>query len=81
MLATWLGRPPVIRLNTSLFLKHAHSYAGLPSPPVLHSLETPEDMNQARDWIARFRSETIPKALVELSFSRSSGPGGQVRAI
>lgn len=36
-----------------------------------------EDHNDARTWLARFNANTIPKDLCELTFSRSSGPGGQ----
>ncbi|KAI0044285.1 hypothetical protein FA95DRAFT_1497345 [Auriscalpium vulgare] len=49
----------------------------LPLPPALTRLENSEDTKTARDWLARFRAASIPKDLVELSFSRSSGPGGQ----
>jgi hypothetical protein len=31
----------------------------------------------ARDWLAGFGPESIPKQICDLSFSRSSGPGGQ----
>ena len=36
-----------------------------------------EDHRDARIWLARFNAKTIPKDLCELTFSRSSGPGGQ----
>jgi len=51
----------------------------LPIPPALFSLETKADGAGAREWLSAFRSATVPRNLVELSFSRSSGPGGQVR--
>jgi len=35
------------------------------------------DMRAARDWLASFDLETIPRKLCDISFSRSSGPGGQ----
>lgn len=51
----------------------------LPPPPKLPALTTSEDNAQARSWLSQFRTHTaIPKELVELSFARSSGPGGQV---
>jgi peptidyl-tRNA hydrolase ICT1 len=59
---------------------HGGSLSGLPAPPALKALESPEDMAQARAWLQRFRAAAsggVPKTLVELSFSRSSGPGGQ----
>lgn len=36
-----------------------------------------EDIQVARKWFKDFHAETIPKSVGELSFSRSSGPGGQ----
>ena len=33
-----------------------------------------------RSWLSHFKSIPIPRDAVELKFSRSSGPGGQVRA-
>ncbi|KAJ7116607.1 RF-1 domain-containing protein [Mycena epipterygia] len=41
------------------------------------ALETAEETASARAWIARFRAMAIPKASVQFSFARSSGPGGQ----
>ncbi|KIK58102.1 hypothetical protein GYMLUDRAFT_171801 [Collybiopsis luxurians FD-317 M1] len=49
----------------------------LPIPPNIAALEGPADWADARKWISQFEAESIPKTLVELSFSRSSGPGGQ----
>ncbi|GAA6011887.1 hypothetical protein JCM10207_003419 [Rhodosporidiobolus poonsookiae] len=52
----------------------------IPRPPPLAKLETRKDMQEARQWIAAFEKvspEEWPKHLVETSFSRSSGPGGQ----
>jgi peptidyl-tRNA hydrolase ICT1 len=41
-------------------------------------LETPEDTEKARSWMAKFKDVSIPRNSVELQFARSSGPGGQV---
>ncbi|THU76236.1 hypothetical protein K435DRAFT_614892, partial [Dendrothele bispora CBS 962.96] len=49
----------------------------LPVPPNIVSLETTEKHAQARSWATKFQTRNIPKKLVELTFSRSSGPGGQ----
>lgn len=38
---------------------------------------SPEELQEARKWLAQLHAETIPKSIGELSFSRSSGPGGQ----
>ncbi|MCJ1345663.1 hypothetical protein MMC31_003871 [Peltigera leucophlebia] len=36
-----------------------------------------EDHIDARNWLNRFNIDTIPRSLGHVSFSRSSGPGGQ----
>ena len=54
------------------------SNTGIPRPPDLKTLESPEDNVRARSWLEDFKSRAIPKEFVELSYSRSSGPGGQV---
>ncbi|KAF2175589.1 hypothetical protein K469DRAFT_683850 [Zopfia rhizophila CBS 207.26] len=36
-----------------------------------------DDVRAARNWLEKLDAETIPKNLYELTFSRSSGPGGQ----
>jgi peptidyl-tRNA hydrolase ICT1 len=36
-----------------------------------------EDLQKARIWLDSLHAETIPKSICEMSFSRSSGPGGQ----
>jgi len=46
-------------------------------PPNIAKLHTPEDNALARDWIATFKSSAVLKSDVELTYSRSSGPGGQ----
>lgn len=49
----------------------------LPLPPSLDRLESAQDTAHARHWLMRFKSHKIPKDSVEITFSRSSGPGGQ----
>ncbi|EJD51970.1 hypothetical protein AURDEDRAFT_82908 [Auricularia subglabra TFB-10046 SS5] len=49
----------------------------LPIPPSARSLSTPDETRAARAWINEFRRASIPRTAVELSFARSSGPGGQ----
>jgi len=49
----------------------------LPIPPALSSLETKADTASAREWLHAFRNAAVPRNLVDLSFARSSGPGGQ----
>ncbi|KAB8203559.1 RF-1 domain-containing protein [Aspergillus parasiticus] len=36
-----------------------------------------EDLAAARKWLTGLTSKTIPRQICEISFSRSSGPGGQ----
>jgi peptidyl-tRNA hydrolase ICT1 len=36
-----------------------------------------EELKAARQWLSKLDPETIPRDLCEVSFSRSSGPGGQ----
>ena len=50
----------------------------VPAPPSLSNLATSKDFAAARDWFNRFRGCPIPRAAVDIAFSRSSGPGGQV---
>ncbi|KAF2814619.1 peptidyl-tRNA hydrolase domain-containing protein [Mytilinidion resinicola] len=38
---------------------------------------TADDIQAARRWLEKLDPDTIPKAICDLSFSRSSGPGGQ----
>ncbi|KZP22637.1 hypothetical protein FIBSPDRAFT_824507 [Athelia psychrophila] len=45
--------------------------------PRLSALTTSSETDEARGWIARFKSQSIQRGAVEMSFSRSSGPGGQ----
>lgn len=35
------------------------------------------DLQAARQWLAKLSPDTIPRNLAEVTFSRSSGPGGQ----
>ncbi|KAG7089964.1 hypothetical protein E1B28_011589 [Marasmius oreades] len=66
-----LPRPP-----PSSIQRYSH-YKPLPTPPNLSIIETPEDSQKARSWISQFKQSPIPRKSVELSFSASSGPGGQ----
>ncbi|KAI0032539.1 hypothetical protein K488DRAFT_49693 [Vararia minispora EC-137] len=59
-------------------LRRLHTNSGdLPIPPYLPILETPQDWRAARDWLELFQRSKILKRHVEITFSRSSGPGGQ----
>ncbi|KDR78700.1 hypothetical protein GALMADRAFT_64226 [Galerina marginata CBS 339.88] len=60
-------------------LRSSHHFGSFPKPPLLSELVTEKENAEASGWLSRFSSmeKKIPKELVELSFSRSSGPGGQ----
>ncbi|KAJ7056584.1 RF-1 domain-containing protein [Mycena amicta] len=69
----------LLRLRLVLFnigTRQAHT-GTIPIPPQLPSLVSVQENASARAWIAQFRAAQIPKTAVSLSFSRSSGPGGQ----
>ncbi len=36
-----------------------------------------DDLEEGREWLARFTLDTIPKNICDVKCSRSSGPGGQ----
>lgn len=53
-----------------------------PTPPPITALQIAEEMRDARAWVDAFkRSGALTRETrgIELAFSRSSGPGGQVR--
>ncbi|KAE8148180.1 hypothetical protein BDV25DRAFT_21236 [Aspergillus avenaceus] len=39
--------------------------------------DSDEDLAAARKWLTGLNTQTIPRHICEISFSRSSGPGGQ----
>jgi len=36
-----------------------------------------EEVSAARRWLANLNADTVPRSICDVSFSRSSGPGGQ----
>jgi hypothetical protein len=75
-------RPQIVfraaRRQTNLRTKHTLRATALPTPPPLSVLATSKDVAAARDWLKSFGGSSIPRAAVDIAFSRSSGPGGQV---
>jgi len=65
---TRLATSSIQHLRTVFSQYHIKSTSGPPSA---------EDISLARHWLTKFNPDTIPRRLCELSFSRSSGPGGQ----
>ncbi|TRM68317.1 RF-1 domain-containing protein [Schizophyllum amplum] len=64
-------------LLTSWALHTSRLASGLAKPPPHKALHDTQTMNDAKHWVQEFKSADIPKSLVEITFSRSSGPGGQ----
>lgn len=64
MLSFWVLRPTKLLRSTWGFRSISTDF-------------TPEQIADARKWLADFRAEDIPRQEFEVSFSRSSGPGGQ----
>jgi len=63
----------------SLGTGHSHRGESLTKPPGISEPEAPapNEKDAVRSWLSNFNSITIPRDAVELTFSRSSGPGGQ----
>ncbi|KAH8118110.1 hypothetical protein DFH11DRAFT_1851108 [Phellopilus nigrolimitatus] len=85
-LLTRASRPFLLRLPEARLIgwrkanaspcKRGYASSGF-APPALAELTTLSDINSARQWAESFRKSSIPREAVRLSFSRSSGPGGQ----
>jgi peptidyl-tRNA hydrolase ICT1 len=59
--------------SRSTISQHARAFASKRGP----SDYSEEDLTAARKWLADLNPDTIPRSLSEITFSRSSGPGGQ----
>ena len=75
MLGLLLGRPGLASIRSvhhvPVGIRHIAFRPDEPDGP------SEADMRAAREWFASFDPETIPRKLGDISFSRSSGPGGQ----
>ena len=67
-----------IHLPRTVLGRALHS---LPIPPHFPSLENASQSREANAWIEKFKTHEVPKSAVEMTYSRSSGPGGQVRVL
>lgn len=75
---SWRSRvQPLVRTARRRTI-HRPGASALPTPPPLSNLTTSKDAAAARDWLIRFKGCPLPRAAVDIAFSRSSGPGGQV---
>jgi peptidyl-tRNA hydrolase ICT1 len=59
--------------TSSTISQHVRAFASKRGP----SDYSEEDLTAARKWLADLNPDTIPRSLSEITFSRSSGPGGQ----
>jgi hypothetical protein len=59
--------------SCSTISQHARAFASKRGPADYSD----EDLAAARKWLADLNPDTIPRGLSEITFSRSSGPGGQ----
>ena len=63
---------------TALRLPHVDKFARLHTQPITgHGDFSEEDHEAARRWLDNLDNKTIPQKLREVTYSRSSGPGGQ----
>ncbi|KAI9773424.1 MAG: hypothetical protein M1840_007640 [Geoglossum simile] len=59
----------IARRPVTLRCLHSKSVGGV--------LDHDEQLANVRQWLANLRADTIPRNICNVSFSRSSGPGGQ----
>lgn len=82
MMAVHLHNKRILFLITHTLYIRLFSSASLPKPPSLpHLPSSKEEVTLAREWLRNFSQCSIPRDEVEMTFARSSGPGGQVRII
>lgn len=65
--------PPLVRTR----YKVAQHFRSLTSQARVPDEASEEEHAAARTWLSKFRIHSIPRKLCEITFSRSSGPGGQ----
>jgi len=76
-LGSWRSRVQPLVRTARRRIVHRPGASALPTPPPLSNLTTWKDAAAARDWLIRFKGCPLPRAAVDIAFSRSSGPGGQ----
>ena len=76
--ALQLQLQPQLQLRWSSVRGGSGSGSGSGSGDAVSATVDEEELQQARAWLAALHADAIPlKTIGELSFSRSSGPGGQ----
>ncbi|CAD0111580.1 unnamed protein product, partial [Aureobasidium uvarum] len=80
-LAILRPRPSILIMRTpASFCTSTRLLAQRPKPPTDGGEDGgggDDELDAARRWLATFDAETIPRSICDVSFSRSSGPGGQ----
>jgi peptidyl-tRNA hydrolase ICT1 len=82
-MSSTMQRHPLLRLLLRAHTFKATSYTTSQQFPRTYATKrgpadyTEEDLSAARKWLANLNPDTIPRNLCEITFSRSSGPGGQ----
>lgn len=72
------GRPHPWQRYYNLALLTSRSFASRRAAAVSASVAGQDDeLQAAREWLAKLNHGTVPRGICEVSFSRSSGPGGQ----
>ncbi len=66
-----------ISARTNLVLRSVTRIGDLTRKLSTASKDCEKDHSDARRWLDRLNIETIPRRMGDVSFSRSSGPGGQ----
>ncbi|CAG8469392.1 2305_t:CDS:2 [Acaulospora morrowiae] len=66
----------VINVVSPLYKHLGISFINLSRRPI-SSLDTPQDVERAKRWLKKFTKDSIPRDSLDMSFARSSGPGGQ----
>ena len=59
------------------YLRRNYIVIGLRSFTTRDGADSEEELSAARRWLAKLNPDTIPRTICDVTFSRSSGPGGQ----
>lgn len=77
MLQSFL-KPANLRLHSSAITASHRFYANKSKPASPDAASTEgREIAVARQWLDQMTTETIPRSICDVTFSRSSGPGGQ----
>ncbi|EED20276.1 peptidyl-tRNA hydrolase domain protein [Talaromyces stipitatus ATCC 10500] len=65
------------RYNARFTLTITRHFASKKGNATQSGLWNESELSKAKDWLAKFDINSIPRNICSISFSRSSGPGGQ----